>query len=102
MTVLDARSVTGWLLSWWTASDSSSPLQRAVRIASAIGLGLALLILLGWAFDIVLLKSGLPGQSATQPLAAVCFGLCAVALGLSTDAHPSASVAGRALAVLVL
>jgi CheY-like chemotaxis protein len=102
MTVLDARSVTGWLLSWWRAADSSSPLQRTVRIASAIGLGLALLILLGWACDISLLKSGLPGQSATQPLAAVCFALCAVALGLTTDAHPAARVAGRALALLVL
>jgi CheY-like chemotaxis protein len=56
-----------------------------VRMAAALGFALAVLILLGWAWDLTILKSGLPGQRATQPLSAVCFGLSALALALSTE-----------------
>jgi len=58
---------------------------RLVRSAAVVAFGIAVLVLLGWALDLTLLKSGLPGQRGTQPLSAVCFALCAISLGLSTE-----------------
>jgi CheY-like chemotaxis protein len=85
---------------------SSIPSTRAyvtaVRLAAGLAFCLAALILLGWAFDITLLKSGLPGQRATQPLAAVCFALCALSLGLSTERCVLCRFGARVLALLVV
>jgi CheY-like chemotaxis protein len=55
-----------------------------VLTAAALTVALAALTLLGWAFDVTLLKSGLAGQRATQPLTAVCFLICGLSLGLSS------------------
>ena len=91
------------------ALDASSPVanpSRAyvtrVRIAAALAFTLAILILLGWAFDVMLLKSGLPGQRATQPLSAVCLALCALSLGLSTERCVLCRLLTRGCAVVVL
>jgi signal transduction histidine kinase/ActR/RegA family two-component response regulator len=65
------------------AEASVDALERPVRALAAGAFILGCLVLLGWQFDVGLLKSGIPGQSSTQPLTAVCFCLCAVALGLS-------------------
>ncbi len=65
------------------AEVSAYSLDFPVRAAAAVAFSLGLLVLLGWQFDLLLLKSGMPGQSATQPLTAVCFCLCAASLGLS-------------------
>lgn len=73
-----------------------------VRILAAVGFAVAVLILLGWVFDLTILKSGLPGQRATQPLSAVCFGLCAIALGLSTERCVLCRLLTRGCAMAVL
>ncbi len=73
-----------------------------VRTACAAGLTLGLLVLAGWALDIGLLKSGLPGRSATQPLTAVCFCLCALSLGLSTSAGNLSRMLMRVFAAIPL
>jgi CheY-like chemotaxis protein len=69
---------------------------------AAIAFCLAVLILLGWAFDLTVLKSGLPGQRGTQPLTAVCFALCSISLFLSTDRGIQWRVFTRICALLVI
>jgi signal transduction histidine kinase len=66
------------------AEESFDALEFPVRAAAAVAFVLSALVLIGWQFDVGLLKSGLPGQSATQPLTAVCLCLCSLALGLSS------------------
>src|SRR6185437_6959887 len=65
------------------AEASFDALEFPVRAAAAGAFVLSALVLIGWQFDLDVLKSGMPGQSATQPLTAVALGLCALALGLS-------------------
>ena len=65
------------------AEISDNALERPVRALAAGAFALGSLVLLGWLFDVELLKSGIPAQSSTQPVTAVCFCLCAAALGLS-------------------
>jgi len=60
------------------ASHPNSGLFQTGAAAAALACVLAVLILLGWASNLEILKSGLPGQRATQPLTAVCFGLAAI------------------------
>ncbi len=83
------------------ASPTRSYVTR-VRIAAALAFIGAVLILLGWAFDIALFKSGFPGQRATQPLSAVCFALCALSLGLSTERCILCRLVARGGAIVVL
>ena len=73
-----------------------------MRVAAALAGVLAVLILLGWALDVEILKSGLPGQRATQRLTAVCFGLAAISLALSTERCILCRVVTRLCASLVL
>ncbi len=84
------------------AEASFDALEFPVRAAAAGAFVLSALVLLGWEFDLGLLKSVLPGQSATQPLTAVCLGLCALALGLSGGSSPRSIVATRLCALLPL
>ncbi|HEY0339816.1 MAG TPA: histidine kinase dimerization/phospho-acceptor domain-containing protein, partial [Steroidobacteraceae bacterium] len=69
----------------WSAAAPTRAHFSLVRIAAVVAFVLAVLILLGWAWNLDILKSGLPGQRATQPLSAVCFGLTAIALAVSTE-----------------
>ena len=73
-----------------------------IRAAAALAFSLALLVLVGWSLDIGLLKSGIPGQSATQPLAAVCFCSCALSLGLSLGSGRASRALLRLCAALPL
>jgi CheY-like chemotaxis protein len=75
---------------------------RHVRFTAAVVFAVAVLILLGWALDLTLLKSGMSGQRATQPLTAVCFALSAVALGLSTERWVLCRALSRVGALVVL
>ena len=81
---------------------AASSAVSAAHAAALASLCLGLLILLGWQFDAGFLKSGLPGQSATQPLTAVCLCLCSLSLGLSATPGRLARLIGRASAALVL
>jgi CheY-like chemotaxis protein len=85
MGVFCARSADATLDSFWPVAGSTRTYVTLVRIVASLAFMLAVLILLGWAFDVTALKSGLPGERATQPLSAVCFALCAVSLGASTE-----------------
>jgi CheY-like chemotaxis protein len=62
----------------------------------------AVLALLGWALDLTLFKSGLPGERGTQPLSAVGFALCAISLWLSTERCVLGRVFTRVGALLAL
>jgi CheY-like chemotaxis protein len=84
MGVFCARSADG-LDPQWSAAAPTRAHFRLVRIAAGLAFVLAVLILLGWAWDITLFKSVLPGQRATQPLSAVCFALSGISLALSTE-----------------
>ena len=85
MGVFCARSAEAGLDPHWSAAAPTRAYFSHVRIAAALAFVLAILILLGWAWDLTLFKSGLPGQRATQPLSAVCFALGGISLALSTE-----------------
>lgn len=87
--------------SWSVAYPTPVPVSL-VRIMAAVGFAVAVLILLGWVFDLTILKSGLPGQRATQPLSAICFALCSISLGLSTERRVLCHLLSRACAIVVL
>ncbi len=84
------------------AEASLDVLEFPVRAAAAGAFVLSALVLLGWEFDVDLLKSVLPGQSATQPLTAVCLCLCAVSLGFSGGSSPRSLATTRLCALLPL
>jgi CheY-like chemotaxis protein len=86
----------------WSAAVPTRAYFSVVRVAAALAFGLAVLILLGWAWDLTIFKSGLPGQRATQPLSAVCFGLSGIALASSTEGCVLCRVFSRLCAGLVL
>ena len=85
MGVFCARSTDAGLDPFGSAAAPARAYFSVVRIAAALAFGVAVLILLGWAWDLTLFKSVLPGQRATQPLSAVCFALSGIALALSTE-----------------
>src|SRR6185437_7098999 len=85
-----------------SVAGSTRTYVTLVRIVASLAFMLAVLILLGWAFDVTVLKSGLPGERATQPLSAVCFALCAVSLGASTERCLLCRLLTRGCALVVL
>jgi hypothetical protein len=82
--------------------SSLQPYVRYVRVAAALAFAGAVLILLGWALDLSILKSGLPGERATQPLTAMCFAVCGISLGLSMERCVLCGAFARGAALLVL
>ena len=85
-----------------TLARAQGDYSAFVLAFAALTATLGALVLLGWIFDVTLLKSGLPGHSATQPWAAVCFMLCGLALGLGRTPHGYSGLLMRAAAVAVL
>jgi CheY-like chemotaxis protein len=85
MGVFCARSSDATFDPLWSAAAPTRAYFSLVRVAAVLAVALAVLILLGWAWNLDVLKSGLPGQRATQPLSAVCFALTAIALAVSTE-----------------
>jgi CheY-like chemotaxis protein len=102
MGVFCARSADALLDPLRAAAAPVRTYLSLIRVAAAVAFALAVLILLGWAWDLTILKSVLPGQRATQPLSAVCFGLSALALALSTETCVLCRVFSRICAGLVL
>jgi CheY-like chemotaxis protein len=102
MGVFGARSADTPLDSSRSAVTPTRAYVRLVRLAGAFAFALAVLILLGWACDITFLKSAFSGQRATQPLSALCFALCALSLGLSTERCVLCRLFTRLCALLVL
>ena len=86
----------------WSAAAPSQAYVRLVRLVALAAFALAVLILLGWACNLNLLKCGLPGQRATQPLTAGCFALAAISLALSTERSVLCRVLKRVCAAAVL
>lgn len=87
---------------FWSAAAPAQAYVRRVRLVALAALALAALILLGWVCNLNLLKCGLPGQRATQPLTAVCFALGAISLALSTERSALCRVLKRVCAAAVL
>jgi CheY-like chemotaxis protein len=87
---------------FWSDAAPTQAYIRLVRRVAIAALVLAALILLGWACNLNVLKCGLPGQRATQPLTAICFALSALSLALSTERCVLCRVAKRICAVGVL
>ncbi len=102
MAVVCARSKDATLDPVRSSVSATRGFVGLVRTAAAVAFGIAVLTLLGWALNLTLLKSGLPGQRATQPLSAVCFALCGISLGLSTERGVLYRVGARVCAALVL
>jgi CheY-like chemotaxis protein len=102
MVIFCVRSVQAPFDAFWSASAPTQAYVRLVRMAALVAFLVAALILFGWACNLTLLKCGLPGQRATQPLSAVCFALSAIALALSTERCVLCRVFKRVCAALVL
>lgn len=71
------------------------------RLCGVLAVFTALLVLFGWASDIALLKSLLPGFPATQPTTAICLGVLGAALLLLAAERTDARKTAAALAALV-
>ncbi|HEY6927722.1 MAG TPA: response regulator, partial [Steroidobacteraceae bacterium] len=97
-----ARSAGAARDSAWALPYPARARVSLVRIMAAASFAVAVLILLGWALDLTILKSGMPGERATQPLSAVCFALCSISLGLSTERCILCRLVTRGCAMLVL
>jgi CheY-like chemotaxis protein len=102
MGVFCARSTDAGLDPHWSAAAPARAYFSVVRIAAALAFVVAALILLGWAWDLTLFKSVLPGQRATQPLSAVCFALSGISLALSTESCILCRAARRLCVAVVL
>jgi signal transduction histidine kinase/DNA-binding response OmpR family regulator len=78
-----------------TALDA---LRAFVRGASVFVALVALMVLAGWMLDVEVLRSGLRGRVATNPMTALVLVLAAVTLWMQHDAwrHPRPSTLGRA------
>jgi PAS domain S-box-containing protein len=64
----------------WYASDQSNPYNRIIWISISSILLLALLDLVGWIFDIAILKSVMPHWIPMKIITAICFVLAAFSL----------------------
>jgi CheY-like chemotaxis protein len=102
MGVFCVRSAEAPLDAFWAATAPTQAYARLVRLVAVAAFGIAVLILLGWTCNLSLLKCGLPGQSATQPLTAICFALSAISLALSTERCVLCRVLTRVCAAAVL
>src|SRR5690349_19327939 len=73
------------------------------HIVTLLVAAVALLVFIGWIFDIGELKSVLPGFISMNPVTALCFGLSAVAVAVvqHSDRHSHARIAAVALAMVV-
>ncbi len=82
---------------------ASSPLKVSAKILTGTAFMVSLLVLLGWTFNIETLKRGISDGIAMNPLSAVCFFLCAVALWLQN--HPDVTqknlIHAKRLAIVV-
>lgn len=78
-------------------SPASERLRTLIAICAAIAALVGVAVLAGWALDIELLKSVVPGLSTMKANTAVCLALLGAALWLATQ---SGVVAGRASTVL--
>src|SRR5207245_2012316 len=67
---------------WRSRSQQGRMMSRA---ASGFALVVSGSVLLGWQFDLPILRSILPGRAAMSPLTAVTFVLIATALWLETE-----------------
>ena len=72
------------------------------RICGLVALALGLAVLLGWAFDVAMLRTVLPGLVAMQPWTAITITLAGVALLLATIPGRTAAAISIALAGAVL
>ena len=102
MPAICVRSADALLDPFWSTAALGPAQVRRVRLTAVLAFIPAALILLGWARHITLLKAGLPGQRATQPLNALCFALCALSLALSTERCVLCRVFRQVCAVIVL
>ena len=85
-------------------NDLSAGNIVTIRILATLEAALGMVVLWGWAFDIMAFKSVLPGLPTLKVNAAICFMLCGFSLGLYATNKPStlALYACALLSVLVI
>src|SRR5207247_2390738 len=83
-------------------TSSRTPLRtRLVRVAGTAALGVGCLVLVGWAVEIPLFKSVLPGLATMKANTAFCFVLAGAALLAVGQKGPRLRLAGLGGAVAV-
>jgi PAS domain S-box-containing protein len=87
-----------------SASEIPLLLRRLPAAASAVAITVGVLVLLGWLFDVELLKRVVPGFVAMNPATASCFIIAGVALAMSIqgDRPPAAQALATILSAVVL
>ena len=95
-----AESAPGKLPGERTAA--AFPTRVISQICGLVALALGLAVLLGWAFDVAMLRTVLPGLVAMQPWTAITITLAGVALLLATIPGRTAAAISIALAGAVL
>jgi PAS domain S-box-containing protein len=103
--VAAARSIStsaGRLETAATDPDIVRGLNRLVAFASLLSVSVGLLALIGWAFDIDVLKSVIPGQTIIKSNAAITLVLCGWSLWLLRNTDAPHSRAARKLPGQVL
>lgn len=56
------------------------PLRKTARLCGALAVGLGILVLAGWSFDVASMKSVAPGFPPMKPITALVFALCGIAI----------------------
>jgi two-component system cell cycle sensor histidine kinase/response regulator CckA len=72
-------------------TNSGSPMGKAVWVLAVVTIAIGLAVILGWVFDLDVLKSIVPGMVSMNPLTAITFILAGTSLALSLESSSAKS-----------